>query len=166
MVHAGLGFLLQSLCVVSGMLGGGPCGLQHLLCGPALRRQDAQAQFGGAGRGQILQVGQLAVTPRPRRVVDGAQGAQDQPVGVGQRHPRIRDEPEIPDGRVGTEPVVGAGIGHDQGLPGGHHVPAERVRQRQRAAPRPGLRQTEQSGQDLPLLLDERNEGHRHAEQS
>lgn len=139
MIHPGLGLLLQTLRIASGLLGGGPRGLQHLLRGPALRRQDAQTQLGRACRGQILQVGQLARLPGPRFVADGTQRAHDESLGVGQRHSRVRDDPEVRDGRMGAEPFVGAGVRHHQGPPGGHHVPAERMRQRQCAAFRPGL---------------------------
>jgi len=124
---------------------------------------DPQAQLGRAGRGQILEDGQFRRRPAAWLGVDGTERAERTAVGVGQRHPRIRDHAQVGDGQVVAHLGVEPGVREDLRLALDHHVLAERVGQRRLALDAPRLGEADLAGEELPLAVDQRDQRHRHA---
>jgi hypothetical protein len=132
---------------------------------PGLRvpARDPQLETVRAGRGEVVQ--QLEVVGRPlaRAMVDRAQRPEHIAVPVDQRHPGVADHAQVTDRGVVADPLVVARVDDDQRL-GRGHLPAEGVAQRRLARVGPRRAQPGRTGKELPVRVDQRNQGDGYAQ--
>ncbi|SCD34627.1 hypothetical protein GA0115240_10331, partial [Streptomyces sp. DvalAA-14] len=147
--------------------GQGPAGAGRQLVGAAAQRAgvgggDPQPQLRRTGCRQVPQVLQLTRCPVAGRGVDRTQRTQHMAEVVGQRDTRVTHHPEIGDRHAVPRQLGFPGVADHQRITGDDHVPAQRVRQGRLPSRRPRIAQAHHAREDLPVLLHQRHQRHRH----
>ena len=97
-------------------------------------------------------------------MVDHAETAKGVTVARHERDAGVRDDAELLDRRVQPHQRIRAGVLDDEGLAGGDDVLAERVRDGGLAAGGKRLGQADATLEELPVLVDERHQTDRRAQ--